>query len=162
VRIAFEKVWPEEKWLIEGVEVDSEVSSQPMSDEETIKGAKTRALKAIESLNADFGVGLEGGLHKIGEHWFDCGWMVIIDNKGKEGIGSTIRAHTPQKMMKFVHKGIELGDACDIVFERKNTKHAEGQFGLMTNKHITRTSGYVDGVVIALASFINPGLFENE
>lgn len=160
VRIAFEKVWPNEEWLVEGIEAQSEVSSQPMSDEETIKGAKNRAQKALKELKADFGVGLEGGLHKIGEHWFDTGWMSIVDKNGKEGIGSTIRAHTPQKMMDLVHKGVELGDACDIIFKRKNTKHAEGQFGLMTNKHITRTSGYVDGVVIALAAFINPKLFE--
>lgn len=160
VKIAFEKVWPEEKWAVEGLEVESGVSSQPMSDEETIQGARARATKALGVLGSDFGVGLEGGLHQIGDQWFDTGWMVIVDKTGKEGIGSTVRAHTPQKMMELVHKGIELGEACDIIFKRKNTKHAEGQFGLMTNKHITRTSGYVDGVIIALASFINPELFE--
>jgi inosine/xanthosine triphosphatase len=160
VRIAFEKVWPEEKWVIEGIEVNSEVSSQPMSDEETIQGAKNRALKALSGLSADFGVGLEGGLHQIGDQWFDTGWMVIIDKSGKEGIGSTVRAHTPHKMMEFVHKGIELGEACDILFNRKNTKHAEGQFGLLTKNLVTRTSGYVDGIIVALASFINPELFE--
>ncbi len=53
----------------------------------------------------------------------------------------------------------ELGEALDKIFNRINTKQAEGHFGLMTNKVITRTQGYRDGVIMALARFIQPQLF---
>ncbi|OIP57106.1 MAG: hypothetical protein AUK12_05290 [Candidatus Levybacteria bacterium CG2_30_37_29] len=161
VKTAFEKVWPDEKWEVVGIEVSSSVSNQPMSDKESIKGARNRAKRALKKIKADFGVGIEGGLHKIGKNWFDCGWLIVIDSSKKEGIGSTIRAHTPAKMMKHIFDGKELGEACDIIFNRKNVKQAEGQFGLLTNKHITRTSGYIDGVTIALARFIHPELYED-
>lgn len=39
-RAAFEALWPEEQWDVEGVNVNSGVSDQPMSDGESIKGAR--------------------------------------------------------------------------------------------------------------------------
>ncbi|MCH8050148.1 DUF84 family protein [Patescibacteria group bacterium] len=158
VRLAFKTAWPREEWAVEGIEVDSGVPDQPMSDEESICGARNRAQRSLEALQADFGVGLEGGLQKISEFWFDCGWIIVTDIEGSEGIGSTIRIIVPEKMMQMIHDGKELGDACDIIFGGKNTKQAEGHFGLMTNNGVTRTSGYRDGTLSALASFIHPHL----
>jgi inosine/xanthosine triphosphatase len=162
VKLAFEKIFPDEPWVVEGVAVKSGVSDQPMSDRETIRGARTRAKRSRKALDADFGVGLEGGLHKLGKLWLDTGWMVIVDKDGTEGIGSTIRMQTPEKMMKLIRTGMELGHVNDIIFHKENSKQAEGHFGLMTQNAITRTSAYVDGLIAALAPFINPSLFEEK
>lgn len=158
-RKAFESVFPGEMIECVGFDVKSGVSNQPMSDEESIKGARNRAILAQELGNADFGVGLEGGLQKISGEWFDCGWMVIVDRDGKEGIGSTVKMHTPPKLMDLVEKGIELGIANDMIFKTKNSKQNEGHFGLMTNGLITRKSGYRDGIIATLISFIHPELY---
>ncbi|MBI3577320.1 inosine/xanthosine triphosphatase [Candidatus Gottesmanbacteria bacterium] len=160
VRLAFAKVWPQKKWKIQGVEVSSGVSKQPMSDAESIRGARNRAQAAIKKLAADFGVGIEGGLEKIEGKWFDCGWAVVIDTNDNEGVGATLRMETPPTMMHHVRQGKELGEVSDLLFNRKNSKQAEGQFGLMTDNAVTRTSGYVDGIIAALARFIHPKLFE--
>lgn len=160
VREAFEKVFPDEQWKVIGVEVASGVPNQPMSDTESIQGARNRAMRAMQEANsADYGVGLEGGLQKVDGEWFDCGWIVIRDKDGIEGVGSTVRIVTPAKLMNLIHKGIELGIANDMVFKTKNAKVAGGHFGNMTNNAITRTSGYRDGVIAALARFITPDLF---
>ncbi|HET7059911.1 MAG TPA: inosine/xanthosine triphosphatase [Candidatus Saccharimonadales bacterium] len=158
VRLAFKALWPDKKWQVEGVGVASDVSDQPMSDEESIKGAHNRAQKALEKLGADYGVGLEGGLQKTGEHWLDCGWVVVVDKDGNEGIGSTVKMIVPKKMMNLIRAGKELGEACDIVFKETNSKHGDGHFGLMTKNQITRTSGYKDGVIAALSYFVHPNL----
>jgi len=79
VRLAFETLWPEKDWSVSAVKVSSGVSNQPMSDKEAIKGARNRAQEAIEKEKAYYGVGLEGGLQRIGEHYFDCGWIVVRD-----------------------------------------------------------------------------------
>lgn len=160
VKLAFETIWPEQTWEVEGVDVSSEVSNQPMSDTESITGARNRATKALKKLQADFGVGLEGGLHQIQDKWFDCGWIVILDKDRKEGIGSSVRIETPKKMLDLILQGKELGEVCDIVFEKKNSKQGEGHFGLMTKNAITRTEGYKDAVIMALSRFIHPHLFE--
>lgn len=159
VREAFQAVWPETSWEVEAVKVGSGVSKQPLSDEEAIRGARNRAQRAREQSQADYGVGLEGGLQKIGDHYFDCGWIVVVTRQGHEGIGSSIKILTPPKMVSLIEQGMELGEANDVVFQRTNSKQAEGHFGLMTNNRITRAQGYRDGVVSALARFLHPELF---
>jgi inosine/xanthosine triphosphatase len=158
VQLAFEALWPDRKWQVEGIDVGSDVSDQPMSDEESIQGAYNRARKAQKELKADYGVGLEDGLQKTGDHWLDCGWVVVVDKNGNEGIGSTVKMVVPAKMMQLIHDGKELAEACDILFNETNSKHKEGHFGLMTKNQITRTSGYKDGVIAALSYFVHPDL----
>lgn len=158
-KIAFEKVWPDESWNVQGYKVPSDVSDQPLSDLETITGAKNRAQRVLEVTRADFGVGIEGGLQQIGDDWFDCGWMVVINRVGEIGIGSSARISTPPKMMKEILAGKELGLVIDDFFKTSNARQLNGHFGLMTNNAITRTSGYVDGMVMALARFLHPQLY---
>lgn len=156
----FQKVWPDKEWITQGVNVPSGVSDQPMTDKESIKGARNRAQEAMNSKPADYAVGLEGGIQQIDDLWFDCGWIVVIDKKGGEGIGSTARIITPKKMIQKIEQGMELGHVVDEFFGTTNAKQQGGHFGLMTNGTITRTSGYVDGVIMALTRFIHPQLFE--
>ena len=109
VKEAFSIVWPDTVSDVIGVVVISGVSAQPMSDIESIKGAINRAKKSITEVEADYGVGLEGGLQKIGERWFDCGWIAVIDNQGYLGIASTAKVETPPKIITMVKEGMELG-----------------------------------------------------
>lgn len=160
VKQAFLAVYPQEAWEFVSAGVKSGVTDQPMSDQESIRGATNRAKRAMKQLNADFGVGLEGGLQKIGERWFDSGWIVIIDKEGKQGIGSSLRMQTPPKVMEMVRQGIEVGYADDIIFGTKNSKHGTGHFGLMTNDAVTRSEAYKDAIIAALTRFIHPELFE--
>jgi len=48
VAMAFTKVWPKEKWEFFGIDATSGVSHQPMSDKESIRGAKQRATLALK------------------------------------------------------------------------------------------------------------------
>jgi len=157
---AFYKVWPTKAWEVVGVEVSSGVSNQPMSDEESQKGATNRAKAAIKALKADFGVGLEGGIHKTSGLWFDTGWVVVIDKKGTIGIGTSIRMQSPPEMMKYVKKGMELGEIDDMIFGKKNTKHKQGHFGLMSKGVLLREEAYQHGVISALVRFLQPKLFD--
>lgn len=160
VKLAFEAVWPDERWEVEGVDVDSGVSSQPMSARESFKGATNRAKRALKQFNADFGVGLEGGIQKIAGAWLEGGWIVIIDKNGKKGMGTSILMNHPQKILDMINRGMELGEVTDLLFKRSNSKQAEGHFGIMTKNLITRTSGYRDGVITALVRFIHPDLYD--
>ena len=87
------------------------------------------------------------------------GWVVVVDRKGQEGIGSSARLAVPPQMVELVLKGMELGDAVDAIFHQQNSKQSQGHFGLMTKNMITRTKAYSDGVLTALARFIHPDIF---
>ena len=45
-----------------------------------MEGALQRARQALrqDSL-ATYAVGLEGGVQKIGDHWFESGWIAVVD-----------------------------------------------------------------------------------
>lgn len=113
VRLAFKRVWPQRRWSVQGVDVASGVSKQPMSDGVAIRGARNRAKAAMEKRRAFYGVGIEGGMQKIGNHWFDCGWTVVVDRDGQEGIGSSLRLMVPPSMVASIKAGKELGEVID-------------------------------------------------
>jgi inosine/xanthosine triphosphatase len=51
--------------VVSGVDVNSGISEQPMSDDEMFTGALNRAKRALKKVKgAEYGVGIEGGLHQ--------------------------------------------------------------------------------------------------
>ncbi len=159
VEKAFVCFWPKKKFKFIAIKTNSGVKDQPMSDEECIKGAENRAKGAQSQTDADFGVGLEGGIVEVNRKYFTRAWMVVIDKKGKIGIGSSISAPLPDKFMKLIHSGLELGEVDDIITGRKDTKKKNGYFGLVSDNLITREKGYFDGMIMALAKFKKIKLF---
>ena len=159
VKKAFEKVFPQTSWEVTGVDVPSGVADQPITDRESIRGATNRAKRAMKKHKTDYGVGIEGGMQKVGKEWFTSGWVVIIDKEGMVGTGSSIRMSIPPKLLELILDGNELGHANDIIFKQTNSKHGDGHFGLMTNNAITRTNAYQDAVYSALGRFLHPEVF---
>jgi inosine/xanthosine triphosphatase len=159
VRRAFTSVFPDQTWECIGISCESGVSAQPMTEAESIRGARNRAAAALATdETATYAVGLEGGLQEIEGMWFVCGWIVVINQEGREGVGATIQLSLPATMMDMILAGKELGEVTDSVFKKENTKHGEGFFGEMTGGVISRARGYGDGVVAALATFVHPNL----
>lgn len=159
-KMAFAKIFPQETIDVVGLDVGSDIADQPKSITEALTGATNRAKKALEQADADFGVGLEGGMHEIPNgKWMETGWCVIVNPQNQLGIGSSIHMEVPPKLMHHIAQGKELGMATDIVFNEIESKKKAGFFGLMTNNHIDRTSAYADGVIAALTRFLHPHLF---
>ncbi|GAC1412697.1 MAG: inosine/xanthosine triphosphatase [Candidatus Doudnabacteria bacterium] len=163
-RLAFEKVWPEllneDEFVFEGYEVSSGVPNQPMSDEDCVVGARNRAKALMKIGEGDYYVGLEGGLQSVDDHYYDCGWIVVLDKFMNEGIGGTSKIALPKTMERMILEGLELGEATDKVFGSVNSKQAGGFFGMMTENKITRLDAYKDAVICALARFMHSDLFE--
>lgn len=159
VKKAFTVCWPKKKFVFVSQSVSSGVNDQPRSDEECVLGAKNRAEQVLKETKANFGVGIEGGIVKMGEHFFARAWVVVIDNKGNTGLASSVSAPMSKRHMDLINSGIELGKADDMITGRKNTKQKEGYFGFISSKLITREKGYIDAVIMALARFKKLKLF---
>jgi inosine/xanthosine triphosphatase len=157
-RLACSALWPGALEAVHGCDVASGVAAQPMTDAETIRGARNRAVRAIGLCGADYGVGIEGGLEQAEGSWFNSGWAVVVDRAGREGAGSTLRMQVPFALMQLVLAGRELGEACDLVFGRTDANRAEGFVGLMTGSAIHRTGALCDAVIAALTPFLHPAL----
>jgi inosine/xanthosine triphosphatase len=144
---------------LEGVSVESGVSDQPMSDEETLRGASNRVNRAQDRYPGyDFYVGLEGGVEESPWGLMAFAWIVIRSD-GTTGQARTAGFFLPPRVAKLVHEGYELGDADDMVFGQKNSKQQSGAVGLLTNNQITRKTLYLPAVQLAFIPFMNPGLY---
>lgn len=146
-----------------GIEVDSQVPDQPIG-EETFEGAKNRALELrkineTKNLNARFCVGIEGGIMKLYSRWFCFGGMCIIDDKGKIGFGTSPCFELPDKVIREISGGAELGEVIDKIMGEQNTKQKGGAIGFFTKGVMNRKDFYVAGLTVALVSFVNEKLY---
>lgn len=160
VKFGFEKMFPEQKFSVEGVSVSSGVSDQPMDDAETQRGALQRAVNAqTEKSTADYWVGMEGGIHNQENDMMAFAWIVVLD-KSLKGQARTGAFFLPPQVTALIQQGKELGEADDIVFGHSNSKQQGGAVGLLTNNLIDRTQLYADTVVLALIPFQSPHLYQ--
>ena len=150
----FQRMFPNIFFTYEGVAVPSEVADQPMSGKETLGGAVNRAKNAKNrNPEADFWVGIEGGVHDDDFGMQAFAWIVVL-SKDKAGQAQTAVFYVPEPIAKMVREGIELGEADDIYFGRSNSKQKDGAVGILTKGEIDRKSYYEHAMVMALIPFV--------
>jgi len=154
VKQALKIVWPDREFSFDTLDAPSGVNEQPLSEQETIKGATNRAQFGLDNSDADYGVGIEGGMYHIDEQWFVSDWVVIINRAGQKGIGGTSRYPIPQSISQHIDENYDLSAVLEKKHGYKNIGKLDGYAGLTTNNHITRTASNRDATVIALAPFI--------
>lgn len=159
VQSAFERMFPGKGLSIVTVSVPSGVSRQPASDLETFQGAFNRAQAAFQRLpEADYWIGIEGGIDTIRGNLHAFAWVVII-GEDRVGQGRTASFVLPPEIIALIQAGKELGEADDIVFGRTNSKHENGAIGLLTGDVVDRSGLYEMAVVSALIPFKNHHLY---
>ncbi|HEX8227444.1 MAG TPA: inosine/xanthosine triphosphatase [Candidatus Saccharimonadales bacterium] len=157
---AFTRMFPDERFDVEGISVASGVSEQPSSDSETYQGALNRATNASTAApDADFWVGLEGGIEVKNSDMESFAWMIVRGPDGLVGKGRTATFFLPPKVAELIHEGKELGEADDIVFGKTNSKQANGAVGLLTHDVIVRSGYYTEAIIFALIPFKNKSLY---
>lgn len=155
----FQSMFPEERFEVEGISAESGVSDQPMTDEETLTGARNRATHAKTLFpDADFWIGIEGGLEEIEEEHIAFAWVCILSH-ADEGRARSASFTLPPKVSSLIREGMELGDADDQVFGSSNSKQKNGAVGLLTGNVMVRKALYAPAVVLALIPFRNSDLF---
>lgn len=103
---------------VEGVDVDSEITDQPLDKEINLKGSQNRARNARKvKPNVDLYFGLEGGLHDYGEGYHLVTFATLIDKSGNEYVGEGVEIHLPESVSEEVKAGGWFGDAIRIYAE---------------------------------------------
>jgi inosine/xanthosine triphosphatase len=144
---------------VEGVAVPSGVPDQPWGDEETIRGALARAHAARRALDADIGVGIEGGVVEAASGGVRTNaWAAIVTRDGREGVGGSLSMELPADVALLVREGKELGHAMDAYAGTHNVKQGVGAVGILTNGLVTRQQAYEVLVAYALAPLLSNDL----
>ena len=153
---AFAAQFPNDTPELLPVEVASGVGEQPMTDDETRHGARNRANNASEAIpDADFWVGLEGGVEAFDEQLMAFAWMAIKGPGGDISEARSVTLPLPPAVKALMDSGLELGEANDQVFATVNSKQKGGAYGLLSDGRYTREDIYCQTLIIALIPFVN-------
>lgn len=120
-------------------DVESNVSEQPFSDEETRQGAINRALNTLNVSNADLSFGLEGGVREMGGTMYCCNWGAVALNDGTVISSAGAAFLLPEEVAREIRAGKELGPVMDAYTKQQNTRHHSGAIGVFTAGLIDRT-----------------------
>lgn len=155
-RRGFVAMFPDVAFVVSGVSAPSGVRDQPLGDDETLRGAATRAANARAlAPDADYWVGIEGGVSDVDGAMQAFAWVVALSSE-RSGKSRTGTFMLPQEVARLVRDGMELGHADDVVFGRANSKQQNGSVGLLTGDVIDRAAYYEQAVVLALIPFKHP------
>src|SRR5512136_2176252 len=158
----FRRLFPGSELNVTAVAVPSGVAHQPMSDEETLRGALNRSANAQAAQpHADYWIGIEGGIQPIEQELTAFAWIVVRLHK-LIGKGRTGTFFLPPAVAELVRQGKELGEADDIVFNRSNSKQENGAVGLLTDNVIDRAQLYEHAMILALIPFKNERLYTRQ
>ncbi|MDE2634751.1 MAG: inosine/xanthosine triphosphatase [Chloroflexota bacterium] len=152
---AFQQMFPQQRFSVDGVSVPSGAPDQPTSLSETMEGARNRAENARAARpGSDYWVGIEGGIEDslLGMTCFAR--VHVLGRAGLSGLGQTAVFYLPQEVAELVRGGLELGH----VFGRDNSKQANGAIGLLTDDLVDREAYYTHAVIMALVPFKNRAL----
>lgn len=127
-----------ENFNVKGLEVASNVSAQPMSDNETMTGAINRANNAKQEGNSDIGIGLEGGIMFERDQLFLCNWGALV-YENETILASGAKILLPSEFINDLQNGFELSTIMENYTNEKDIRSKEGAVGIFTNGRITRT-----------------------
>ncbi|MFA5303039.1 MAG: inosine/xanthosine triphosphatase [Candidatus Nanoarchaeia archaeon] len=143
---------------------NSSVNEQPMSLDETLKGAKNRAFEAYNSISASgitkcLGVGIESGIMPSKEaktgYFNTC--ASVIYNGNEYFIGLSSGFEHPKEVLKLVNKDCDVSKAYFKAGLTPDPRigYSKGAIFILTKGLIDRKEYTKQGLMIAKASFEN-------
>ena len=145
--------------------VSSDVSEQPISLEETIRGAKNRAEKAFHASSSTYGFGIESGLFAApgSKSGFLEACICAIYDGTHHYIGLSCGFEVPQQILDLVfQKKMDLSQACHYSGISSDPKlgSGEGLIGILTKGRIDRKKYTKQCITTALIQLENSRLYQ--
>ena len=136
-------------------------SDQPMTLEETTKGAINRAMNAFK--NCDYGIGIESGLMQA--PYVRSGYInftvVAIYNGKTHSIGHSTGFEVPSKLVPALNSGDEIDKAVfDLgITDVDNIGKRGGFLGILTQGRVPRKDYTKQALIMAMIPLENKGLY---
>jgi inosine/xanthosine triphosphatase len=149
VRRAFEEI-RRGGFELQAVETEGG-ADQPWGEAATREGALARARAARAAEQADWGIGLEGGLVEDDNGILVTSWIAAVRGDGREGLARTAAFYLPEEIAALVRAGHELAAAWREAAGIEHIGRRGGTVGALTQSRIDRARLYQDAVVLAVA-----------
>lgn len=139
------------------IDVTGIAPRMPMTDHETLEGARVRAQAASRGATPPFlAVGLEGGLSSDPLVTLTT-WAAVTDGT-RWGFGAGGRIVLPDAVLAQVRAGRELGDVIDEI-AGAGTRSTRGAWGWLTRDLVSRRQALLTATLAALAPFYNKDVY---
>lgn len=138
----------------ECLSVPSEVSEQPLSDEETRTGAINRARNAQKASQADASFGLEGGVREIDGQLYVCNWCAMVLANGELYTAAGAQIPLPEEVAAEIRAGRELGPVMDDYTSKKDIRSHEGAVGVFTDGLINRKTMFEHVIRLVVGQYL--------
>ncbi len=149
---ASKKVLENYNYEVIGLDVNSNVSNQPKTDLETIKGAKNRALALPKD---GLRIGLEAGVEYTDNVLYLTNWGVLITPFDEVITAGGTRIPLPKEITKLIMEdGYELSDAMELYFKTIDIKHQNGTIGYFTCDMVVREDIFVHIVKLLYGQYL--------
>jgi inosine/xanthosine triphosphatase len=144
---------------IESMKVETSVPEQPFGHE-TVKGAKERAVRALEK-GGDFGVGIEAGLfwNPTAKKYFDVQYCAIVDKMGRVTFGHGSGFSYPYGVTEEIEKGATVSEAMEIVTGIGDIGKKMGAIGYLSKGRLKRDELTEQAVLMALVPRIRKEIY---
>lgn len=109
---------------IEMLKVQSGVSNQPF-EQETVQGAENRARAAYYATDADYGIGFESGIFRMGENLHDIALCAIFDGE-KTTFGNSMGFQMPARTIDLLAQHKDLGAVMEKLSGIKKIGYKQG------------------------------------
>lgn len=119
---------------------DSEVSEQPLSEQETLLGAKNRAINAFNSEACNLAIGLEGGLLQI-DNLYHLICVACYYDGSNLYIGTSHPLPLPEEVSSAVKNGQQFGE---IIRDYVNHKSASDDLSELISRRKSFASAIHD------------------
>jgi inosine/xanthosine triphosphatase len=137
------------------LDVQSGVKAFPDSEDLILEGARNRAHGAYELADADFWVGIEGGVVLFAGRWYDRNYVVVYNGK-QTGVGTSASYEVPKHLVEGIDS--ESDESKKIIDESLGVEGVftkQGVIGVLKREVIDREKLLADAVVCALTRFLN-------
>lgn len=143
---------------VHGLDAPSGVAAQPMTEAQTLQGARNRVSFCQQTQAADIYVAFEGGVDEF-EYGVATFAYVVVACADQISVGRTADLPLPRQFYQDLQAGRELGDVLDERFNTSNVKQQGGAIGLLTNHFESRESAYQQALMLALAPILHAEWF---
>lgn len=158
VRVMTRRIFGRMRLKVKAIAIRSAVAAQPLSWAETAKGATARAVQAYAA-GADYGVGMEAGLQRIGKRYYDAQFCAVFDDE-KTTMGLSMGFEYPQHVLRRALKGGEIGSIIGELSGDENTKFKAGAIGFLSRGLLRRSEMAAQAFACAMIPRISAGVYE--
>lgn len=158
IRIAFTRYFPDA--TVKTIDSASVTRAQPIGLDQMTQGAISRAKFALSKLGGDFGVGVEAGIFRMGDAYFDHQQAAIADSSGKVSLGHSAGYPLPTNEVEaLINTGRELERYAESLSGVSEIGDKGGLVHHLTKGAVTRTDLTEQCVLMALVPWLHKDVY---